>query len=273
MNELVLKDVTLQYDDGKASVVALRDLDLCVSGGQSISIIGPSGCGKSSMLSMICGLIEPTSGSVTVDGKIIDSVRQKTAYIPQDFGLLPWKNALENAELGLKIRRIPKAERRRIARSSLDSVGLSGFEDAYPNDLSGGMKQRLALARSLTIDADLLLMDEPLSALDALMRESIQDMLLTLWMERKYTQIIVTHSIEEAVFLGERICVMSSRPGSIKTIVDNPFMGTREFRDTSTFYDLCNLLRSCLKDVSDGSEHGRSDPECARYGDLGTDDE
>ena len=199
-------------EDGKGTL-ALDGLSFSVEKGESVAIIGPSGCGKSSTLQMAAGLLQPTSGKVTIDGAPVTAPRQDTSLILQDFGLLPWKTVRDNAELGLKIHGVGKAERRQRAERALGLVGLQDFAQAYPSGLSGGMRQRLALARSLALDVDLLLMDEPLSALDALLREQLQDTLLALWQAQGYAQILVTHSIEEAVFLGQRILVLTPRPG------------------------------------------------------------
>jgi NitT/TauT family transport system ATP-binding protein len=182
--------------------------------------------------------------------------RLRTALILQDFGLLPWKNALHNAALGLEIRHHPPAERRRRAIEALERVGLGEFLDAYPAELSGGMRQRLGLARALALDADLLLMDEPLSALDALTREDLQDLLLALWLQRGHTSLLVTHSIEEAVFLGRRIIVMTPRPGRVHAVVENSRMGEPDYRTTEEFYARCVELRRLL--AQEGALHGAS---------------
>lgn len=186
------------------------------------------------------------TGRVLVQGEPLRGPRQQTALILQDFGLIPWKTVYQNAELGLAIRRMPAKERRERTRQALDQVGLLAFERAYPQELSGGMKQRLALARALALDIDLLLMDEPLSALDALLREQLQDTLLRLWRERGYAQVLVTHSIEEAVLLGQRIVVLSARPGTISALVENPHEGTPAFRSSSEFLERCTQVRQVL---------------------------
>lgn len=246
MNELSFDNVSLVYKKDGREVQALDGLSFSVASGASVAIIGPSGCGKSSLLKMACGLLAPSSGQVSIDGAPIDRPRSETAFIPQDFGILPWKNVQANAELGLKIRHVPRRERKQRAACVLGSLGLGEFARSYPSELSGGMKQRLALARALTLDIDLLLMDEPLSALDSLMREQIQDMLLDLWCERRYAQVMVTHSIEEAVFLGERIVIMDSRPGKVVAQIDNPDMGSVSYRQSAIFHDRCDEIRSLL---------------------------
>ena len=257
MQSLEFHNVTLNYDApkrGEAGLLALENLDLVLSGGQSIAIIGPSGCGKSSTLQMAAGLLQPTSGSVTVDGESVVRPRQSTALILQDFGLLPWKTVIKNAELGLKVRGVARDERRKRAREALALVGLAGFEDSYPGGLSGGMQQRLALARSLALDVDLLLMDEPLSALDALLREQLQDTLLELWKNEGYAQVLVTHSIEEAVYLGQRVYVLAPRPGHVVDVVENPHMGDKTYRGSDEFFALCTRIRSALHRTSSEAE-------------------
>lgn len=253
MHKLELEDVSLVYDSaegGGKRLLALDHVDLHVEAGEAVAVIGPSGCGKSSMLRMACGLLRPSEGRVLVDGEEVSGTRFPTSLILQDFGLLPWKTVEGNVDVGLKIRKIDAEERARRIDEALELVGLSGFRDSYPSELSGGMQQRLALARSMALDVDLLLMDEPLSALDALLREKMQDMLLELWKDKGYAQMLVTHSIEEAVYLGQRIIVMSPRPGRVLQVVENPMMGRKEERGTMEFFELCNKVRGLLDVVS-----------------------
>ena len=238
---------SVEYDDGAENITACQDVNLVVGPGEAIALIGPSGCGKSTTLRMAAGLLAPSEGEVRVNGDIVGKPRQATAFIPQDLGLFPWKTVLQNAALGLVIRKTPKAEANEIARDALEQVGLAGFERSYPKELSGGMRQRLALARALAMQADLLLMDEPLSAIDALLRESLQDALLDLWRQRRHTQMLVTHSIEEAVYLGERVIVFSERPGTIIADIANPAMGDVAWRDTPAYAEKCREVREALK--------------------------
>ncbi len=231
---------------GQATMRALDGLSLELASGEAVSIIGPSGCGKSTLLRLAAGLMQPTSGTVSLDGVELKSPRSDTALILQGYGLLPWKSVFANAELGLKIAHVAAPERKTRTLEALKKVGLVGFEKRYPAELSGGMQQRLALARALAMDVNLLLMDEPLSALDALMREELQDTLLDLWKSSKHSQILVTHSIEEAVFLGQRIVVMSPRPGRVIGVVDNPEMGARTYRSDDVFFERCKKVRSLL---------------------------
>jgi NitT/TauT family transport system ATP-binding protein len=238
---------------------ALEAVTLSVEAGEPVAIIGPSGCGKSTLLLLAAGMLSPTGGRVLVDGSRVTGPRRTTALILQDFGLLPWKTVLHNAALGLEIRGVPRADRLELVDRSLALVGLSEFAHAYPGELSGGMRQRLALARAIALDADLLLMDEPLSALDALTREDLQDLLLELWARRRHAALLVTHSIAEAVFLGRRIVVLSPRPGRITAIVDNPGMGAPDYRMTEQFFRTVTEVRALL--VDEGALHA---PEVVR---------
>ena len=205
------------------------------------------------MLLVAAGLLGPTVGTVSVDGHPVAGVRRQTALILQDFGLFPWKTVFHNAALGLEIRGHGRAELRSRVVDALAQVGLDDFERAYPGELSGGMKQRLAIARALALDADLLLMDEPLSALDALTREDLQDVLLALWRQRRHTAMLVTHSIEEAVYLGRRVVVLSPRPGRVAAIVDNPGMGEAGYRESPQFHEKAVELRRLL--AKEGALH------------------
>ncbi len=256
-------DVSVEYATDEGPLLALSHLSIDVSPGEAISIIGPSGCGKSTLLHMAAGLVQPTSGSVQRDGEPVSNPCRTTALIPQSLGLLPWKNVYQNASLGLAIRRLPKEEIKRRTETALREVGLEGFEKAYPKNLSGGMQQRLALARAIALDMDLLLMDEPLSAIDALLRESLQDTLLDLWKRRGQTQILVTHSIEEAVYLGQRIIVLCARPGSSLGVVDNPWMGSASWRDSVGFTEQCKAVRTLLNSSGAASEAQASEAQAS----------
>ena len=240
---LSFENVQLTYDE----LHALDNLNLQVESGEALAIIGPSGCGKSSMLRLAAGLAQPTSGTVRINGNLAEKPRKQTALILQNFGLLPWKTVRQNAELGLLIQGAPAAERTRRTTEALARVGLADFANIYPNQLSGGMQQCLALARAIALDIDTLLMDEPLSALDALLREELQDTLLALWQEKRYTQVLVTHSIEEAVYLGQRIVVMAPRPGRVVTTIENPLMGSAQWRSQDAFFSQCRAVRAALE--------------------------
>lgn len=253
MAALAFADVSLTYEGSDRAVRALECLQLEVSAGEPVSVIGPSGCGKSTMLLLAAGLLAPTVGRVTVADAEVSGPRRATALILQEHGLLAWKTVEDNAGLGLLLRGASRSEARRLAREALELVGLAEFARAYPGELSGGMRQRVGLARAVALEADLLLMDEPLSALDALTREDLQDVLLDLWRKHGYAQVLVTHSIEEAVYLGRRVIVMAPRPGRVAAVVDNPEMGSDGHRSTPGFYERCAELRRLL--AGEGAVH------------------
>ncbi|NTW29027.1 MAG: ABC transporter ATP-binding protein [Coriobacteriia bacterium] len=253
MASLAFDRVDLTYEGTGRAVHALDALSLEVAEGEPVAIIGPSGCGKSTLLLLAAGLLQPDRGSVRVGGEAALRPRRQTALILQDFGLLPWKTVERNAALGLKLRGVAREEVRSRTAAALERVGLGDFAHAYPGELSGGMRQRLALARAIALEADVLLMDEPLSALDALTREDLQDFLLELWLRRGHTQVLVTHSIEEAVFLGRRVVVMTPRPGRVAAIVDNPGMGGDGYRASEEFHATATRLRGIL--AAEGAVH------------------
>lgn len=256
--QVLFDHVSVVYDQDGCPLEACKNVTFSIESGQSVALIGPSGCGKSTTLLMAAGLLLPTTGTVRIAGTEIKCPRQETAFIPQDLGLFPWKTVIQNAAMGLTLRGVSKAVAYEQAAKALESVGVVGFDRAYPKDLSGGMRQRLALARALVLKADLLLMDEPLSAIDALLRESLQDMLLDFWKQGSLTQMLVTHSIEEAVFLGQRILVFSARPGTIVVQIDNPNVGEAGWRDSDGFAHKCKEVRAALRSVSIHSEEDRA---------------
>ena len=248
--DLSLQHISVRYDNADGTQLeAVQDVSFEVGGGQAVALIGPSGCGKSTLLRIACGLLEPTGGTVRINGEELAGPRSATALILQDFGLLPWKTVYKNAELGLRIRGVSKAACRERTMHALGQVGLADMADRYPKELSGGMQQRLALARALALDVDLLLMDEPLSALDALLRESLQETLLKLWRENRHAHVLVTHSIEEAVYLGQRIIVLSPRPARVAAVIENPHMGEEGFRTSQAYFECCTDVREALNRV------------------------
>jgi NitT/TauT family transport system ATP-binding protein len=211
--------------------VVLEDVSLDVREGEFLTLVGPSGCGKSTLLDLLAGLIPQTSGEIRIDGRIIAGPAMDRGLVMQAYALFPWLNVRDNVEFGLVIKRTPKAERRRIGARFLELVGLSDFANRYPHELSGGMKQRVAIARALAFDPEVLLMDEPFAALDAQTREGLQDELLGIWEKTGKTIVFVTHAIDEAVYLADRIAVMGSGPGRITSLVDvklaRPRQGSR----------------------------------------------
>ncbi|WP_239073327.1 ABC transporter ATP-binding protein [Sediminihabitans luteus] len=216
------KEFTVRGDRRRApsTLVAVDDLSLDVAAGELVTVVGPSGCGKSTLLDLVAGLSTPTSGRILVDGREVTGPGLDRGIVFQQYALLPWRSAQRNVELGLEARGLPAPERRRVAREKLELVGLAGFEDRYPHELSGGMKQRVAIARALAFDPEVLLMDEPFAALDAQTREQLQDELLRIWRATGKTIVFITHGIEEAVYLGQRVVVLSGRPGRVRTVID-----------------------------------------------------
>jgi NitT/TauT family transport system ATP-binding protein len=201
---------------------AIDEISLEVKTGEFMCIVGPSGCGKSTLLDLLAGLTMPSQGQILLDVKPIKGPALDRGIVFQQYALFPWRSALGNVEFGLETKGVPEKQRRATAREYLALVGLSGFEDRHPHELSGGMKQRVAIARSLAYDPEVLMMDEPFAALDAQTRETLQSELLSIWERSKKTIIFITHGIDEAVYLGQRVAVMTSRPGRIKHIVDVP---------------------------------------------------
>ncbi|MER7960118.1 ABC transporter ATP-binding protein [Streptomyces sp. NPDC096030] len=204
---------------GSREFTAVDGIDLEIAAGEFVALVGPSGCGKSTLLDMLGGLTRPTGGRILLDGTPVTGPGLNRGIVFQQYALLPWRTAQGNVEFGLEATGVPRRERAALAREFLDLVGLSGFEDRHPHELSGGMRQRVAIARSLAYDPDVLLMDEPFGALDAQTRESLQDELLRIWQRTGKTVVFITHSIDEAVYLGQRVAVMTSRPGRIKQVV------------------------------------------------------
>lgn len=200
-------------------VTALQDINLGFKRGELTSLLGPSGCGKTTLLKIIAGLLEPTEGEVRVHGKPVTGPGPERAFVFQDFALMPWATVIKNAAFGLELKGVALEEREDRARHYINEVGLAGFEDKYPHELSGGMRQRVGLARALAVEAEVLLMDEPFSAVDEQTRRKFQEDLIRLRETENKTFILVTHSIEEAVYLSDRIVLLSPRPGRLKQIV------------------------------------------------------
>lgn len=218
--KLQVKDLEKEFvtDQGE-HVKALQSVNLEVSEGEFICILGPSGCGKTTLLRILAGLETPTTGEVRVDGTLVEGPTRRLAMIFQDYSLYPWRRVIDNTAFGLELQGIGREERYRVARNYLKLVGLEAFADRYPNELSGGMRQRVAVARALAIDPAVILMDEPFGALDAQTRNTMQRELLEIWAETKKTVVFVTHSVDEAVYLADRIVVLSSRPGMVREII------------------------------------------------------
>ena len=243
------RGLNLVFETADAPVHALKDIDLSISAGEFVSLIGPSGCGKTTLLRVIADLEQPTGGSITVNGMSPDEARQARAYGFQAAALYPWRSIEKNIALPLEIFGLSKAEQDKRIAAGLDLVGLSGFGKKFPWQLSGGMQQRASIARALSFDPDLLLMDEPFGALDEIVRDHLNEELLKLWAKTKKTVVFVTHSIPEAVFLSTRIVVMSPRPGRIHEIIDCDLGSDRplDIRDTPEFLKIAHRVREGLK--------------------------
>ncbi|HEX6352515.1 ABC transporter ATP-binding protein [Actinophytocola sp.] len=235
----------------RSRMTAVEGIDLDVGAGEFVVLVGPSGCGKSTLLDLLAGLTTPTTGRILLDGRPVTGPGLDRGVVFQQYALLPWRTALGNVEFGLEAVGVPRGERTTRARHFLDLVGLNGFEDRHPHELSGGMRQRVAIARSLAYDPDVLLMDEPFAALDAQTRESLQDELLRIWEHTGKTIVFITHGIDEAVYLGQRVAVLTSRPGRVKEVVsiDLPNRSTAEdLRSSSEFARYRHQIWTLLHD-------------------------
>lgn len=213
-----------QNDPRNPGLVALYDISLSVGKNEFVSLLGPSGCGKTTLVRIIAGLLPPDRGEVLVKGAPVTAPGRDRCMVFQHFGLLPWRTVLGNVEFGLEIEGVPREERRRTCRQYLELVGLKGFEDYYPHQISGGMQQRVGIARALSKEPDILLMDEPFGAVDAQTREQLQEELLKIWAKTDTTVVFVTHSIDESIYLSDRVVIMQARPGRIReeVVVDLP---------------------------------------------------
>ncbi|MBW6434548.1 ABC transporter ATP-binding protein [Actinoplanes hulinensis] len=252
--KIVFENVGKTFQARGRTVTALQDINLEVRDGEFLVIVGPSGCGKSTLLDLLGGLSEISSGRILVDGKPVTGPGLDRGIVFQQYALLPWRTAQGNVEFGLEAKGVGRRERAEKAREYLDLVGLSGFHDRYPHELSGGMKQRVAIARSLAFDPDVLLMDEPFAALDAQTRDGLQDELLRIWEKTGKTIVFITHGIEEAVYLGQRVAVLTSRPGRIKEVVEVPIdarSATEDLRSDPQFTHYRHEIWSLLRDEVD----------------------
>ena len=242
--------LSLTFHTADAPVVALDNIDLAIRRGEFVSLIGPSGCGKTTLLRIIADLATPTAGKITVNGVSATAARVARAYgyVFQAPALYAWRNVVRNVMLPLEIMGVPAAERKARAAKYLDMVGLGGFERKFPWQLSGGMQQRVSIARALAFEPELLLMDEPFGALDEITRDHLNDQLLRLWERTGKTVVFVTHSISEAVFLSNRIVVMSPRPGRILEVIDSDLPADRrlDIRESTRFLEVAHRVRQAL---------------------------
>ena len=246
------RGLSLTYETGDGAVQALSNIDLDIAPGEFVSLIGPSGCGKTTLLRVIADLETPTGGTITVNGVSPHAARLKRAYgyVFQAPALYPWRSIARNVSLPLEIMGFSRAEREERVARNLQLVNLTGFERKFPWQLSGGMQQRASIARALSFDPQLLLMDEPFGALDEIVRDKLNEQLLRLWDLTRKTVVFVTHSIPEAVFLSTRIVVMSPRPGRIQDVIacDFPRDRTLDIRETPAFLEVANRVRQGLRE-------------------------
>jgi NitT/TauT family transport system ATP-binding protein len=227
----------------------LDDLSLAVADLEFVAIVGPSGCGKSTLLRIVDGLIPPDSGTIRLNGVLVNGPGHGRGMVFQSFDLFPWRTAIGNVEFGLEMKNLPRAERRARARRWIELVGLQGFENSYPHQLSGGMQQRVGIARALAIEPEVLLMDEPFGALDVQTRDLLQDELLAIWQRERKTVLFVTHSIEEAIYLADRVLIFTPRPARIERVLDIPFDRPRreDMKSAPAFVELRREIWQSLK--------------------------
>ncbi|QJD88174.1 ABC transporter ATP-binding protein [Cohnella herbarum] len=243
-----IKQLSKVFAGVSGEVVALQNIDFSVKQGEFVSIVGTSGCGKSTLLSIVAGLSKHTSGEILVEGKAISGPGSDRAVVFQSDATFPWLTVSENIEYGMKVKRMSKEARKKKCDELLELLELEKFRDAYPREMSGGMRKRIDIGRAYAVEPQILLMDEPFGALDVVTREAMQDELLRIWSERRKTVIFVTHDLEEAMFLSDRIILLSPRPGRIKQIIDLPFARprTQQLRESHEFYELRNQLRKIM---------------------------
>lgn len=220
MGDLIIQDLSKTFKKGDAEFLALKEINLTVKDSEFVTILGPSGCGKTTLLRIIAGLETYSSGSASLNGELITGPGSKRGMVFQEYSLFPWKTVLGNVMFGPLMKSMSRKEAEAKASTYLDLVGLSDFKNSYPYELSGGMKQRVAIARALANEPEIILMDEPFGALDAQTRNNLQNELLRIWEEEKRTIIFVTHSVDEAVFLSDRIVILSKRPGTVKKEIE-----------------------------------------------------
>ncbi len=236
---------------GYGAEKVLNSVNIRLDDGTTAALIGPSGCGKSTLLNITAGLNRRYTGVVKIKGKTPSPASQCIGYIPQNYGLLPWLKVKDNIMLGLRIKEGSKAK---FPAALTEMLGLTPLLKRYPRELSGGQKQRVSLARAFALRADLLLMDEPFSALDAITREEMQDVFIGLWKKQQVSTIFVTHYVEEALYMGQKIIVMTNLPSSVYKIIDNPLFGDRDFREKAEFARLARMLRLYLRKAGEQSE-------------------
>jgi NitT/TauT family transport system ATP-binding protein len=232
-----------------SAIPVLDDLSFSVADLEFVAIVGPSGCGKSTFLRIVDGLIPPDTGTIRLNGMLVNGPGHGRGMVFQSFDLFPWRTAIGNVEFGLEMKNLPRGERRDRARRWIELVGLQGFENSYPHQLSGGMQQRVGIARALAIEPEVLLMDEPFGALDVQTRDLLQDELLAIWQRERKTVLFVTHSIEEAIYLADRVLIFTPRPARIERVLDIPFGRPRreDMKSDPAFVELRREIWQSLK--------------------------
>jgi ABC-type nitrate/sulfonate/bicarbonate transport system ATPase subunit len=243
--KLACSGVAKTFHGAQGDVTALGGVDLEIGEGEFVSIVGPSGCGKSTLLNVLSGLLAPTSGEIRLDGSVATALLGRVGYMPQRDLLMPWRHVLDNVTVGLEITGTTRREARARATAQLDRFGLAGFERRWPATLSGGMRQRAALLRTFLAGRDLMLLDEPFGALDAITRQSMQKWLLEIWQSDRKTILFVTHDVEEAIYLSDRVYLMSSRPGRIQLCLKIDLLRPRPLEVTTT-HSFVTLKRRLL---------------------------
>jgi NitT/TauT family transport system ATP-binding protein len=247
---LEVSRLTKGFPRGRGETVPVLDqVSFAVADLEFVAIVGPSGCGKSTFLRIVDGLMPPDSGEVRVNGRAVQGPGHGRSMVFQSFDLFPWRTALGNVEFGLEMLDFPRQERRERARQWIERVGLVGFENAYPHQLSGGMQQRVGIARALAVEPEVLLMDEPFGALDVQTRDLMQDELLAIWQRQRKTVLFVTHSIEEAIYLADRVLIFTPRPARVERVLDVPFPRprTEEVKSSAAFVELRREIWHSLK--------------------------
>lgn len=242
---IAIKDLSVKYKGKKQAVLALDRVNISIGRGDIFTFIGPSGCGKSTLLHVLSGIIQDYEGSVLINGRPVNPQEQRIGLILQDYGLLPWKNVYQNVMLGLKIKKDPEVMDE-FNRYIVKQLGIDNLLDRYPKELSGGQQQRVAIARAFALKPDLLLMDEPFSALDAITREEMQELFLNVWKKYSVTTVFITHSVEEALYLGSKIAVFSPSPGRVLEVLDNPCFKMDNLRFRDEYYAMAKELRKIL---------------------------
>jgi NitT/TauT family transport system ATP-binding protein len=262
---LEINNITHTYNGRtKTTVQAIENVNLHIKKHEFVAIIGPSGCGKSTLLNIMLGILKPSQGQIFIDGKPLEGVSPRIGYISQTDSLLPWKTVIDNVAMGLEIKGVPKKERHRIAQEFIIKTGLEGFENCYVHELSGGMRKRVSIIRALAVDPEIIFMDEPFAPLDAFTKEILQQEILKMWQETKKTIVYITHDLQEAITLSDRVILMSARPSTIKKAYKIDLPRPRKVMDVKFNEHFINLEKeiwNSLKDeilVSGGGELSES---------------